>query len=348
MSPLRLPPNASTILERASHGEADTTELDKWLIYTIDSVPASDSKDLYYKATKAYNEVCLRKNESEWEELGFAKVAKKTWWPDLQAVLEWHLGMAGRRLRDSEGRGEEEEEDDVQSYLFGFIALTRPDWREREGGVVAVHCDFDRGKWKVTRCSGIPMEELGLQLSSVGDVDVEFDRVRDENRSDADDNSGPDNVGGPAPVGEWQFAVYCLGIWLSRAERLIPHPRGDPSFPVGEGWLWFYPTVETGKAMGEIQEEWPVAYASAIKDPTIPANGQPNICKRHPELFVFVKGGEEEPSSKIVEMRWDQDVERSEEDLRKIGRKSEVVIRDCEPHAVVPTLEKLANGQQVD
>lgn len=344
MAPLHLPPDATTTLKRAWHGEGDASELDKWLIYTTASVPASNAQDLFYRAMEGYQEGCI--GPDEWEELGFVKTATTTHWPDLQSVLEHHLGMVRRRFPDEE----RVESDDVQFYCFGFIALTRPDWRERDGGVTAVHCDFDRGRWKVTQCSGIPIDQLGLQLSSVSDVDTEFDRVREEYAGDADDNSGPDNVGGPAPVGEWQFAVFCVGIWRSRVEDLIPDPRGVRAFngAMGEECLAFLPAVENGWAMDEVKGEWPVAYAKAIKDPTIPANGQLNICKRHPELFVVVEGGEDGPSVKIVEMKWDRGVERSDEQLRRVGKESEVHIRDCEPDEVVSTLEKLARGEQVE
>lgn len=108
--------------------------------------------------------------------------------------------MVERQFPDSKP----DSKDEQHFYIFGFIALTRPDWKRQ--GVTAVHCDKDRGKWKVTQCSGIPVDQLGMELTSVSDADDEFDNVR--GRYDDSNNDDQDHQGGSAPEGQWQFIVY--------------------------------------------------------------------------------------------------------------------------------------------
>lgn len=91
----------------------------------------------------------------------------------------------------------------------------------------------------------------------------------------------------------------------------------------------------------KIQEDFPVAYASFVRDPIIPANGQPSICKRHPSLFTIVSVENQQPI-KILEMQWDRNIARSDEELKKVGRTSRLTMHECDPASVVSTLERLA------
>lgn len=334
MSPLRLPQNAASILERAYDGDAKTSEFDKWLIYTTENAP-SDAQELFQSAMSAYNDQALNEPESEWENLGFLKPANQSHAdlqsPTLQGILEHHLHMVERQFPDSKP----DSKDEQQFYIFGFIALTRPDWKRQ--GVTAVHCDKDRGKWKVTKCSGIPVDQLGMELTSVSDADEEFDNVR--SRYDDSDNDDQDNQGGSAPEGQWQFLVYCTGSSQSKAEQRIPDPRGGPDFHMGEASLVFR---KSDLSVEKIQEDFPVTYAKTVRDPTVPSTGgSQRVCKIHPALFVIVEG-EDSVSVKLVNLDWDHDVERSDEELRKVGRESQTVIQSCDPGSVVSTLEQLA------
>lgn len=147
MSPLHLPQNAASILERAYHGDANTSEFDKWLIYTTESAPF-DAEELFQLAMSAYNDQALNEPESERENVGFLKPANQSHTdlqsPSLQRILEHHLHIVERQFSDSKP----DSKDDQHFYIFSFIALTRPDWKQQ--GVTAVHYDKDRGKWKVT------------------------------------------------------------------------------------------------------------------------------------------------------------------------------------------------------
>lgn len=335
MSPLRFPENATSILERAYTGEANNSQFDKWLIYSAHpELSNKDAQVLFHDAMKPYNDQCLGEPESEWEEQGFLLPAPQAEPPsrDLQSIFEHHLSLVERHFSgDITG-------DPPQFYKLGFIALTKPDWRDR--GVSAVHCDKDRGKWKVTQCGGIPVDQLGMELSSVSDCDISFDEVRD--RFDhGSDNSGTDNTGGPAPVGLWQFVILCSGVSQSATEESISDPRGDPSYRMGEGCLWFLPSED--KAIEGVTEGWPVFYANAIRDPSIPGNpAECRITALHPSLFVFVDG--DVRSVKIVEMDWDGEIERSDDQLRGIGRESRVTIHSCDPASTVDMLLRLADG----
>ena len=159
-------------------------------------------------------------NECERDELSFLKPAVQSGTNfSLQNALDYHLQSLERRLEYREPRGE----DGQQFHVFGFIALTRPDWRTH--GVTAVHCDLDRGKWKVTQCSGIPIGKLGLELPSLSFMDDYFDNIRPQ--YDNSENTGEDSVGRPAPEGEWQFLLHVQGMSQFKAESLIYDSRGN-------------------------------------------------------------------------------------------------------------------------
>lgn len=333
MGPLQLSKDAVSVLERAHNGDAKTSEFDKWLVYTSE-VPLSNAEELSHAAMVSYNAQALGEPESEWDTLTFLKPANQSHpdlqSPSLQRIFEHHLGMVERQLPGAESAIN----DDNQFYIFGFIAVTRPDWREQ--GVTAVHCDKDRGKWKVTQCSGIPVDQLGMELTSVSEVDDDFDNVRE--RYDNSGNDTGDNLGGPVPEGEWQFLVYCKGISQMEAVELIPDPRGGPDYRMGEGCLWF---LECDLPAEKIPGDFPVAYANAIRDPSVPATGELRICRIHPSLFAVVHG-EDLRSVSIVEIEWNHDIARSDSALGDVGRESQITTHICDPNLAVRTLQQLA------
>lgn len=65
MSGLHLPQSAASILECAYNWDAQTSEFDKWLIYTTEHAP-QDAPELYQLAMLAYNNQALNEPESEW------------------------------------------------------------------------------------------------------------------------------------------------------------------------------------------------------------------------------------------------------------------------------------------
>lgn len=332
MIPLQLPKNAASLLQRAYRGDANLTDNDndKWLIYIIDNAPA-DAKELAYLAMDHWQTV----EESERDDLSFLKPAVQAGTDlSLQSALDYHMDLCERRLEGPQPRSEGEK----QFYVFGFIALTQPDWRTH--GVTVVHCDLDRGKWKVTQCSGVPIDKLGLEVTSLSFMDDQFDNIRPQ--YDDSNNTGDDNEGGSAPEGEWQFLLYFKGMSQSEAEHLIPDPRGTPDWPMGETCLV---TKKWDLPIEGIQEDFPVAYASFVRNPIIPANGQPSICRRHPSLFA-IASGQDLDSVKVVEMQWDRNIARSDGELKGVGRTSRLTMHECGPASVVPTLERLAADDQ--
>jgi hypothetical protein len=171
-------------------------------------------------------------------------------------------------------------------------------------------------------------------------LDDYFDNIRPQYEDS--ENIGEDNVGGPTPEGAWQFLVYVEGMSPSKAEELIPDPRGTPDWPMGEACLV---TKKWELPVEKIQEDFPLAYAGFIRNPIVPANGQPSICKRHPSLFAIVRG-ENLRSVEVVKIQWDQNMARSDEDLNSVGRASQSTIHSCDPASVVSTLERLAIDDQ--
>jgi hypothetical protein len=216
--------------------------------------------------------------------------------------------------------------------------LTRPDWKEY--GVTVVHCDKDRGQWKVTQCSVVPINKLGMEVTSVSDMDDQFDNIRGQ--YDESGNTGTDNLGGLAPEGEWQLLVYCEGIATSKAGDLIPDPRGTPDWPLGETCLIF---KQWDSPLESTREDFPLSYTNFVRNPIVSANGEPSFCRRHPSLFIILSGKDPESIS-VVELHWDQNIARSDEDLKTLGRAGQLTIYSYDLASVVPTLEQLAAKDQ--
>lgn len=321
-------------------GPSYITETPKWLIYSLDSAP-QEANELYCAVrTLETTADSVRLTESEWdEEVSWLRPANQDFAaPDLQHILDHHFRLVEHQFMHPD----QVNENGWMAYDSGFIVITEENWREH--GVTAVHCDKDRLKWKVTKCDHIPVDQLSM-LAGIVDGDEHFDDVRGY-FDDGSGNDGPDNQGGPAPVGEWQFAVYCTGPSEIGARQLqqsaranIPDPRGDYSYKPGEASLDFLSQVLPPE---RVSEDWPFTYARLMNTPTVAVNGEPKICKLHPSLFVHIQG--DLSKIEIVKMEWDHKVTGSEEELRRIGRESKTITQKCEAAMLVTSLEQLARG----
>jgi hypothetical protein len=344
MCSLRLPENASQLLDQTWPAEAaDISEYSKWLIYSLDS--ALPEAEKLYCAIKP-TDFATYGSEPEWEEtISWMRPALQNFAaPDLQHILDHHFRMVERLFAQAHQTGSIDKAE-WTIYQHGFVVITEENWREN--GVTAVHCDEQRGKWKVTKCSNIPIDEL-FQLSSILDFDEQFDNLR-KYYDDGSGNDGPDNQGGPTPVNEWQFAVYCTGPSDISASRLsqraqyqIPDPRGaGSSYSMGEACLDFiYRNPMVPEEL--VNEDWPPTYAEFMNNPIVKGNNQPKIVRPHPSLFVHIRGDPSNLDTEIVNMEWDHDIARSEEELKKIGRESRTTTQKCEAVELVATLERLA------
>lgn len=327
MTALKFPPNAIEVLEREGP-DSSTCDVpwSKWLIYNIETAP-KEAEELYVAAMESHINPSPK---SEWDTQSFLKPAEQTVaLPDVQHVLDHHIRMLEGMHDELENTGRW----DWQVYTLGFIVITNADWRET--GVTAVHCDIERKKWKVLQCKNIPLGRL-WKLQSIVFGDCTFDDVSRD--CDASGNDGPDNQGGPVPEGEWQFAVYCTAPsgnsalqW--EAECNVPDPRNEFSMGEGEECLCF---LNQDLPSEKANEDWPLAYANLIRNPSV----YPSPCKRHPSLFVHIR--DDLDNIEIVKMDWDHDIERSDEELKKIGRESTTSVQMCDADSLVSTLEQLA------
>lgn len=333
MSALRFPPKAIEVLEREGPDPLTcNVPWSKWLIYNIETAP-KEAEELYVAAMESHVNPSPK---SEWETQSFLKPAEQTVaLPDVQHVLDHHIRMLEEMHDELEKTGKW----DWQVYIYGFIAITSADWRDT--GVTAVHCAIERTKWKVLQCKNIPIDQL-WSLQSITFDDITFDDFSES--FDASGNDGPDNQGGPIPEGEWQFVVYCTSssetsssnhrafVW--ETEKAIPDPRADSGMPGGEECLcvlWEELPAE------KVNENWPLTYANLIKNTEVYVSP----CTRHPELFVHVRG--DVSNIEIVRMEWDHDIEKSDDELKQVGRESNTTIQKCDAASLVSTLEHLAN-----
>jgi hypothetical protein len=280
-------------------------------------------------------------SEHEWDEISFLKPANQDFAaPDFQQIFDHHLKVV-EQMRAHALRTQQPGNFDWEIYVHGFIVITRADWREH--GVNAVHCEQDRAKWKVVQCR-LPVAQLD-SLYGIMEMDEYFDNLCEY--YDGSTNDGPDNQGGPAPVGEWQFAVYCTGSSERNPFQVrttacaeIPDPRGYGKFyRTGQDCLDFFTKVLPA---GLIRENWPVKYASSMKNPTLNGKRELGAVKLYPSLFVHVCG--DISNIEIIKMEWDHETTRSEEELMKIGRESKTTTRKCQAEMLVATLEQLARG----
>lgn len=176
-------------------------------------------------------------------------------------------------------------------------------------------------------------------------MDEYFDQLREW--FDGSGNDGPDNQGGPTPVGEWQYAVYCTTasnkaatILRQEAGPTIHDPRGTGNwYHPGEGCLDFLRKILSAEL---VREDWPVEYSRFMKDPTVNGTRKPDVVHRHPSLFVHVCG--EISNTEIGEMEWDHTITGSDEELKKFGRESTITTWKCKAEKLVKTLEHLAQG----
>jgi hypothetical protein len=307
----------------------------KFLIYPIDSAPREAEE--VYRALRKFDIEARgsRVSKPDWDEIFYLRPANQDFAePTLQHVLNHHLHTV-KQMRTHVKRTQHPGDFDWDMCLSGFLAITRADWREH--GVTAVYCELDRAKWKVTQCR-LPIAQLS-RLDSVMEVDEYFDQLCKE--FGGTDNDGPDNQGGPAPVGEWQFAVYCTATspratreHRSEAEHAIPDPCGwRNSYRLGEHCLHLVQKILSAEL---VRQDWPVEYATFVRAST----GRLDVVKRHPSLFVHVCG--DLSNIEIIRMEWDHEVTRSEAELTKIGRESKTTTQKCEAEKLVATLQELA------
>lgn len=112
---------------------------------------------------------------------------------------------------------------------------------------------------------------------------------------------------------------------------------------MGEASLVFFDSDLSAK---QISEDFPVAYAKITNDPTVPSiGGSLRLYKIHPALFAIVDG-DESAFVKIDHLDWDHGCKRTDEELRKVGRKSQTVYESCDHGSVVSVLERLATERQ--
>lgn len=212
-----------------------------------------------------------------------------------------------------------------------------------------VHLDRDRGKWKVTRCCLLP-GDLGPSLTSVSDNDEFFDTVRedfqhtDENKHINSEDDHADNQGGAVPEGAWKFMMYSTARPMSEVQHAIPDPRGE-SFGCGEEC---FAAVSGRMSYAEVLECFPVSYSRFVRGQAQLESIQRTVTRRHPELFVVI--GNEAPAQQgvlIVRLLWDVDVERSEDELRRVGRESRAETRRCDVDSLIETLEHMSDTPRV-
>lgn len=130
MPALRLPENATSILDRAHINVPDSYEY-KWLLYNIAPECSDDDVwELFHTAVREHGD--FQPEEDEFEELGWC-------WPaetdghelrTMQDVLDFHFGIVSKRIA-GEPTGQKH-----FAYEFGFVVITSSEWREK--GVIAV------------------------------------------------------------------------------------------------------------------------------------------------------------------------------------------------------------------
>lgn len=192
----------------------------------------------------------------------------------------------------------------------------------------------------------MPLDALGETLTSVSDNDMSFDQVRaefqirDENQRISREDDHADNRGGPVPRGAWQFSMFSTVNPMIQVKGDIPDPRSDLTFGSGEEC---FAAVEGQMSYDEALEQFPANYSKFVKAQAGLESSLKTVVRRHPELFVVID--KEVPAAEgvlIVRLPWDKNTERSDDELRRIGREGHVETQRCGVDSLVETLERMA------
>lgn len=142
MTALRLPENATSVLDQAQINVPDSYE-DKWLIHNIAPGWSGDETwELFETAVR--DNGGFQPEEDEYEELGWCWPAETSGnvMSTIQEVLDFHFSIISKRIL-GEFTGQKH-----HAYEFGFLVITNSEWREK--GVIAVSHLYKRSRigWK--------------------------------------------------------------------------------------------------------------------------------------------------------------------------------------------------------
>lgn len=177
---------------------------------------------------------------------------------------------------------------------------------------------------------------------SFDDVREQFQDSDENKRINAEDNHA-DNHGGAVPHGAWQFSMYSTMAPMNKVRSAVPDPRGDLSFGAGEEC---FAAVEGQMSYEEVLERFPLGYSKFVQAQLKLESSAMTAVRRHPELFVVIDSlNPAEDGVTIARLAWDGEVDRSEREIREIGRESVVQTRRCDIGILVETLECMAKEQ---
>jgi len=239
---------------------------------------------------------------------------------DPQALLDRHI----ERLAEIH-----EQDDDQENGIwpFGLVAA------DNSHSPLVILMDKNRGLWKVAHCR-IPTKELALPVQGFlideGEVDatiVEF--------------GGRPAPGGLPPDYQYQFAIFNTATpYPSQAHGVI---EVDSSYPIEE-WPT---TVVMGDrrhpqmSWEDVLETFPVSYGIWARNCTLP-DGTTTHVSRHPHLFLCIDTLEPGKDVLIGKMVWEGDINRSDDELKQIGRTSKVETTRSSPDTALENIRRMA------
>lgn len=169
--PFDVPEDINAELQQCMHYHID---LSKVVLYALGQFTETDLKAACTEIQDTYKRNILNNPSDATEFLCPSQNWAALTHMNMRDLVRYHVLEFDKGWKDSAGNNQ----GDLDWYPFGFAVLVSRDWRR--DGVVIVHCDDydDSGEFKADSCV-LPMEEIGLYLTSLVFGDEEFAEIID-------------------------------------------------------------------------------------------------------------------------------------------------------------------------
>lgn len=196
----------------------------------------------------------------------------------------------------------------------------------------------ERNRWMISHCR-IPFEALDRLDGINYDATTEDEII--------EDYDGVLGTGGPPPDWKYQFALFSTGMDYPSD---VIHRQIDSvsaTYPPEEEAIVMMTNVRENKNHRVSWEQAVEMFPNFCRRPLVDCDGEPSPVQRHPHLFLCI----DTPTPVmgplkdvlICNMIWDGNTDRSEDELKAMGRTSEVVKTRCRHEEALETIRRTAD-----
>jgi len=292
-------------------------EVGKFILYRTEAVPEDVITKLCSEAL-FYNIVA----ESEVEAEVFVPVLPCHGQRDVQAAFDKHMQNMAKLSTERD----ESTWHGWDVWPFGLVIADEP---ERP---LVILMSKDRGRWRISHCR-IPFKELDHLGRIIYDASYE-DWVIEE-------FDGVLGTGGPPPDWKYQFALFSTGMDYPNTIKRQIDPDSS-SYALEEYALSLktkYENINHRVSWEEAVEMFPGTCRRLVY-----FDGEPSPVQCHPHLFLCIDTPTPEKDGVLVcEISWDGNTDRSEDELKAIGRTSKVTKTRRQVDVALKTIRRMAD-----